>query len=136
MMEERMERLKNEIVSLKASMPVSGASLDTYFYTKTVSASFPDNTTVNYLMKFIPSNPSEGLGLTEMFEYCEGIATTSPWSQNNPFFLSVLNGYSVDSSGNAVKDGGFTASGYGPFDTKITVAVYSTVEGHIEITFN
>ena len=136
MIEERVQRLRNEIKSLKTSMPVGGSLLDTYFYSKTiVSNSYPDGATVNYRIKFNPVTPADGLGMTELFEYCEGLADNSPWSDNNPVFLAVNNGYFVDSNGSAVKENSFFMSNFGTFKARITAAVYSTVPGNIEITF-
>lgn len=136
MIEERVERLRNEIKSLKTTMPIAGSLVDTYCYTQSSSAVFPGNTRASYTMKFKPTFPENGLGLTEMFEYLEVYSSDPYWSQFNPIFLSVLNGYYKDANGNAVKDWGFTYGNNDDYTVKVTVAVYSTVPGDIEISFN
>ena len=136
MIEERVQRLRNEIKSLKTSMPVAGSLLDTYFYSTTViSTSYPDGSTVRFRIKFNPITPADGLGMTELFEYCESLADNAPWSDDNPVFLSVQNGYFVDGNGSAVREDTFSTTGMGTFKARITAAVYSTVPGNIEITF-
>lgn len=133
MMEERLEKIGDEIKFLKSSMPIAGSMLDTYFYTKVASATYSDGATAHYRVKFIPADSSLGLGITNVYNYCEGLASSSPWSQYNPVFLSVSNGYYKNSAGEAVFDDQFTNSGYGSFEVRVTAAVSSTVPGSIQI---
>lgn len=133
MMEERLEKVDNEIKSLKASMPVAGSMLDTYFYTKVSSAVYPDGATANYRVRFIPADPSGGLGITNVYTYCESLASVSPWSQYNPVYLAVDSGYYKNISGEAVFDDSFSSTGYGTCEVRITAAVSSTVPGSIKI---
>lgn len=136
MIEERLTRLKNEIKDTKASMPIAGSLLDTYFYSKTDSEVYIDNTTGTYKVRFIPTLPDEGLGMTDMYTYCEVLASNAPWSQYNPVQLFIREGGYVDSNTEYVYEDDFTASGFGNFTLRITAAVYSTVPGHIEIEFS
>lgn len=131
-----MERLRNEIKSLKASMPIAGSLVDTYFYIKTSSNSYSDGQRVNYTARFIPVNPADGLGITEMSVYCEALASTQPWVQDNPVYLDIDTGYYTNGSGEAQYDGDFVATGYGSYTVQITVAIYSTVPGSIQIDFS
>ena len=136
MMEERMVKLENEIKSTKTAMPVAGSLVDTYFYSKTETATYPDNTPISYRVKFVPSNLAEGIGLTNMYNYCELLANDSYWSQFNPVFLDIDEGGFINSSGEYVYTGSFNASGYGAtYTLRITVAAYSTVPGSVMIEF-
>lgn len=136
MIEERVQRLRDDIKALKTSMPISGSLLETYFYTKTSSATYADGATAHYTIKFVPTNPQNGLGITELFEYCEGLATGGQWAQYNPVFLTVFEGYYVDGNGNAVRDESYQSTGFGTYEVKVTASVYSTVPGNIQITFS
>ena len=132
-MEQRLERIQNEIKSLKASMPISGSLIDTYFYTEVFTNTYNDNQQANFTIKFTPMDLDNGLGLTIMYEYCEALANDAYWSQFNPVFLSIDEGYYVNSSGQAVKDDSFTASGYGAYTVRVTASVYSTIPGTLSI---
>lgn len=135
-MEERINKLENEVKNTKTAMPIAGSLVDTYFYSKTETATYPDNTQISYRMKFIPSDPANGIGLTNMYNYCELLANDSYWSQFNPVFLDIDEGGYVNSSGEYVCDGSFNASGYGDtYTLRITVAAYSTVPGSVMIEF-
>lgn len=134
MIEERLERINSEIKQLKSSMPVAGSLLDTYFYTHTATATYNDGVQAKYKIKYTPVFQDEGLGMTEVFVYCEANTSDPDYSQDNPIYLSVEEGYYVE-SGSATNDDYFTATGFGTYEVKITVAVYSTVPGTIEILF-
>ena len=136
MIEQRLERIRSEIKSLKTSMPIAGSLVDIYFYNEVFTKSFPDNTTAKWTVKFTPANPSAGLGFTIMYEYCESLASDSYWAQFNPIFLAISEGYYLDNSGNAAKDDGFVSSGYGNFTVKVTASVYSTVPGSLSIEWS
>ena len=133
MIEQRLDKMQNEIRSLKSSMPIAGSLLDTYFYTAVFTHNYNDGQETNYTVKFTPVNPADGIGLTAMYTYCEALAQDAYWSQYNPVFLSIDEGYHVNSSGQAVRDDTFTASGFGTYTVKVTVSVYSTVPGSLSI---
>lgn len=133
MIEQRLERLQNEIKSLKTSMPIAGSLIDIYFYNEVFTKDFPDNTTARWTAKFTPINPSDGLGFTVFYEYCEALASDPYWSQFNPVFLAISEGYYVNQSGQAIRDDAFSSSGFGTFTVKVTISVYSTVPGSLSI---
>lgn len=132
-LEQRLERLRNEIKSLKAGMPIAGSLLDTYFYTSVFTHNYNDNDEARYTVKFTPVSPDDGIGLTAMYTYCEALAQDAYWSQYNPVYLAIDEGYQVNSSGQAIKSDRFIASGYGTYTVKITVSVYSSVPGTLSI---
>lgn len=137
MMEERLSKLDNEIKNTKTAMPIAGSLVDTYFYSKTDTAIYPDNTTVSFKVIFTPIDSSAGIGLTNMYSYSELLANDSYWAQFNPVFLDIDEGGYVNSSGEYVYEGRFGASGYGDtYTLRITAAVYSTVPGSIRIEFS
>lgn len=136
MIEERIDRLQNEIKSLKSSMPIAGSLLDTYFYTAVFTHDYNDNDQANYTVKFTPANPAGGIGLTSMYTYCEALAQDAYWSQFNPVFLSIKEGYYVNGSGQVAFDDRFIASGYGTYTVRVTVSVYSTVPGSLSISWS
>lgn len=135
MTENRVNGLVDDIKALKSSMPVAGSLLDLYFYTKTEISPDYSGGTSNYTTKFVPDNPEEGLGLTEMYKYAEQLAKSDPWAQYNPIFFSISDGYGVDQDGSAARSDSFESGGI-VYNLKITVTVYSTVPGHIEIEFS
>lgn len=137
MMEERINKLDTEIKNIKAAMPIAGSLLDIYFYNKIETASYPDNTSISYKVIFSPTMPALGIGLTNMYNYCELLANDTYWSQFNPVFLDIDEGGYINSSGEYVYEGSFSASGYGDtYTLQITAAVYSTVPGSIRIEFS
>lgn len=131
--EKTLCSLRDEIKSLKSSMPIAGSLLDLYFYSETTTVTYQENTHVYCEVKFVPDDPSEGLGITEVFYMLECFATGGYWSQFNPIFLTVHEGYYENSEGEAQVDEEASFAGFGDFETKVTVCVYSTVPGHIEI---
>ena len=133
MIEQRLERLQNEIKSLKTSMPIAGSLIDIYFYNEVFTKDFPDNTTARWTAKFTPTDPSAGLGFTIFYEYCEALSSDPRWEPYNPTFLSISEGYYVAQNGEAARDGGFYSSGFGTFTVKVTISVYSTVPGSLSI---
>lgn len=136
MIEQRVEKLQNEIRSLKTSMPIAGSLVDIYFYNEVFTKVYPDNTTAHWTAKFIPTNPSAGLGFTIMYEYCEALASDPRWAQFNPVFLSISEGYYINGSGHAVIDDSFSSSGFGDYTVKVTISVYSTVPGSLSIEWS
>lgn len=135
-MEERINKLENEVKNTKTAMPIAGSLVDTYFYSKTEIATYPDNTPISYRVRFIPASLTTGIGLTNMYSYCELLANDSYWSQFNPVFLDIDEGGYLNGSGEYVFESSFNASGYGAtYTLRITSAVYSTVPGSIVIEF-
>lgn len=133
MIEQRLEKLQNEIRSMKSSMPISGSLLDTYFYNSVFMRDYNDNEEVHYSVKFTPVTPADGIGLTALYTYCEALTHDPYKSQYNPVFLSIDEGYHVNSSGQAVRDDQFFASGFGTYTVRVTASVYSTVPGTLSI---
>lgn len=131
--EKRLCSLRDKTKALKCSMPVAGSLLDIYLYTKTASATYPENTYVHCKVKFVPDNPADGLGITEVFYMLECFAEGGYWAQFNPIFLTVHEGYYKNSNGEAQVDEEASFAGFGGYEAKVTVCVYSTVSGHIEI---
>ena len=136
MIEQRIDRLQNEIKSLKTSMPIAGSLLDTYFYTAVFTHDYNDGDTAHYTTIFTPANPAGGIGLTSMYTYCEALAQDAYWSQFNPVFLAISEGYHVNGSGQATYDGNFYAAGFGTYTVRVTVSVYSTVPGSLSISWS
>lgn len=136
MIEQRLERLQNEIKSLKTSMPIAGSLIDIYFYNGVFTKDFPDNTTARWTAKFTPTDPSAGLGFTIFYEYCEALSNDPHWVPYNPLFLAISEGYYVTQSGIAARDDGLMSAGMGTFTAKVTISVYSTVPGSLSIEWS
>lgn len=133
MMEQRLERLDNDIKALKASAPISGSLVKTYCYKKTSSKTFPDNTSFNCSVSFAPD--SENNGVVELSCYIETWTNSPTFSQYNPIGAYINSGYTIDSNGNYVlsTSGASITSDGSTYEVRATAVVYGTLEGSIEI---
>lgn len=136
MIEQKLEKIENEIKATKSSMPISGSLMDTYFYNKTeLSPAYQDGYIASFTVKFTPTNIAAGEGITNLYEYCELIVSDSYWSQFNPMYLNINQGYYMK-DGIAQFDDSFFAAGYGNYNIRATISVFSTVPGSVSIEWH
>lgn len=138
--EKRLQDMDYKIKNAKIALPVAGSLVDFYSYSQTATKSYGYGVLGTWLVTFIPDDPSQGIGITELGVLVEANSTAADLTHSNPQFAYAQNGYTIYSqeSLKAHSDGYvfYSNSDY-PNDgyiAKITANVFSTVPGEVTIT--
>ena len=134
MIEQMLKRLKDDMESLKTSLPISGSLLRTYCYSATAKKTMPDGEWFNYKIEFTPSNSNTGI--MDISCYVELWTNSPTFSPYNPVGLGFNSGYTINSSGKYVliDGGGFAASDGSTYEVRVIATAYGTLEGSVSIS--
>lgn len=137
MIEQRLQKINNEIQALKASMPISGSTIDLYHYTLTETKTMESGQWFYCTATFTPTNPSDNYGLVEMSTLERHMTTSEVWSQYNPMAERGRSGSWVTSGGEYKNyiEGMTATSDSAPWEAIVTVNVISTMEGTITLSW-
>lgn len=139
-LEKRLQSIDDKIKNAKISLPVAGSLVDFYLYSETATKTYGYGVLGTWMVRFIPDDPSQGFGITEIGVLVEADSTAADLTPTNPQFCYAQNGYTVYTGDEprAYSDGYvyYSNSSYPSdgFVAKITANVISTVAGKVTIT--
>ncbi len=135
MMEKSLERIEQEIKDLKASMPVSGSLVETYFISQTFIKTLPNKAAYSFTITFTPYPGYEKAGINTLSMYIEDWASGPYTSQFNPYSFTCYSNESQRNDGVIISTHSGTAYFYDgdTFEERITVCAYGTVPGTLSI---
>ena len=138
MIEKSIQRIKEEMQALKASMPVSGSLVETYIVTETFIKTLPNKTPYSFTITFTPSAEYRSVNLSSFSLYEEDWASGPITSQYNPYSFLSIEGASQDNSGVIVYSSSSTPYFFDgdTFEIRLTASVYGTVPGTLSIQWS
>lgn len=136
MIEKRLEKIENDIKSLKSSMPISGSTIDTYILRNTTTKRFADGEDYTCTVRFIPKDGKVMAdGIVEFSVYVEHWIET--WGDDNPVMSVISNGYKHNQGvAEIIETGGHSSSDRSPWEARMTAVAYGTLDGTIEFEWS
>lgn len=137
MIEQRLQKVADEIRSLKATMPISGSLINLYHYTLTDTITMESGKQFYCTVTFTPLNLSESTGLVELSTIEIYNTTSEFWSQYNPMSEQARTGSMAMPGGGyeSYLTGVMSTSDEAPWEATVIANVTSTMEGTITISW-
>lgn len=137
-MENSLERIKQELKSLKASMPVSSSLVETYIITQTFIKVLPNQQEYTYTITFTPYEDYRKIGINSFSLYKEEWASGPITSQYNPYSFGSVEGASQNADGSMSYSTSSTPYFYDgdTFELRITASVFGTIPGTLSIEWS